>query len=244
MKIIFSRKGFDSAAGGSPSPIIDGRPISLPIPTDSQSVTTYADLGLSEIVEAATNGRIAGDHLCHHDPMFEQDRCAFGQADAAQGHLAKNDVGVDDLFLFFGLFSEPNRRNRHHRFFGFLQVERVVHLGTDPTEDDQPPGFARRHPHTIGRWQPSNTLYLGRGATAGDAHDDLRLSLPGGLVTRWRVPPWLPEVGLTYHAREDRWHGADTLNSVSRGQEFIADVGKRDDARQWCDDIVRRISGG
>lgn len=29
MRVIFSRKGFDSAAGGAPSPIIDGGPVSL-----------------------------------------------------------------------------------------------------------------------------------------------------------------------------------------------------------------------
>jgi hypothetical protein len=33
MKIIFSRKGFDTTFGGVPSPIIHGVPYSLPIPT-------------------------------------------------------------------------------------------------------------------------------------------------------------------------------------------------------------------
>ena len=32
MKIILSRKGFDSSSGGGPSPIVDGRCLSLPIP--------------------------------------------------------------------------------------------------------------------------------------------------------------------------------------------------------------------
>jgi hypothetical protein len=35
MKVILSRKGFDSASGGMPSPILpDGTLISLPIPCD------------------------------------------------------------------------------------------------------------------------------------------------------------------------------------------------------------------
>ena len=47
MKIIFSRKGFDTKFGGAPSPIIDGVPYSLPIPTgDYPSVSTYRDLNL------------------------------------------------------------------------------------------------------------------------------------------------------------------------------------------------------
>jgi hypothetical protein len=242
VKIIFSRKGFDSGAGGVPSPIIDGRPISLPIPTKRRSETTYADLWLSQIVEAATKGRIAGTSLCHHDPMFEDGRCAFGQTGAAQAHLANNVVGVGDVFLFFGLFAEPCGRDRHHRFFGYLQIEDVISLGAHPVADDHPRGFAMRHPHTLGEWNPNNTLYLGRGQIARSAQDGLRLSRPGGGVSHWSVPPWLVEVGLTYHARPDRWEGTDTLNVAARGQEFIAEAGERDDARRWLEDVISGIS--
>ena len=52
MKIIFSRKGFDSAAGKAPSPIIEQEPISLPIPTLERSCglqKSFSDLkGLTE----------------------------------------------------------------------------------------------------------------------------------------------------------------------------------------------------
>jgi len=222
MKIVLSRKGFDSGAGGVSSPIIDGKPISLPIPTKHRSVTTYADLGLSEVVEAATNGRIGGGNLCHHDPMFAGGRCAFGQTGAAQAHLANNAVGVGDVFLFFGLFAELGARDRHHRFFGYLQVEEVVLLGAHPVADDQPPGFTKRHPHTLGDWNPNNALYLGRGEAADTAHDDLRLTWPGSAVSRWRVPSWLREIGLTYHAQAYRCEAPDTLSVAARGQEFVA----------------------
>jgi putative DNA base modification enzyme with NMAD domain len=241
MKIIFSRKGFDSGTGGAPSPIIDRRPISLPIPTRHRSETTYADLGLSEIVEAVTKGRIAGTSLCHNDPMFENNRCAFGQTGAAQAHLANNAVGVGDVFLFFGLFAHPDGRDRHHRLFGYLQVEEVIPLGRHPVEDDQPPGFLRRHPHTLGEWNPNNTLYLGQGQVTRAAHDDLSLSRPGSAVSRWRVPSWLREVGLTYHARADRWEGADTLSVAARGQEFVSDVGDRQDAHRWLEDMLSAL---
>ena len=44
MKIVLSRKGFDSAAGGVASPILpDGKMLSLPIP-DRSSPITYADI--------------------------------------------------------------------------------------------------------------------------------------------------------------------------------------------------------
>ena len=50
MKLVFSRKGFDSSAGGFPSPIINGKPISLPIP-HSNSKVSYQHFDLGKIVK-------------------------------------------------------------------------------------------------------------------------------------------------------------------------------------------------
>lgn len=243
MRIIFSRKGFDSAAGKAPSPILDGRPLSLPIPTTRRSTTTYDMLGLGDIVEHVSRGRLSRNNLCHHDPMFENGKCAFGQTGAAQSHLANNSVGVGDVFLFFGLFAHSNGQDRHHRFFGYMSVDEIVSLGSSPNAGDHPLGFSMRHPHTLGEWNSNNTLYIGPGATTDSTCDELRLSLPGGSVSRWRVPSWLREVGLTYHARTDRWEGADTLNVVARGQEFVADIGEREDAHHWCENIISTLKG-
>jgi Nucleotide modification associated domain 3 len=110
MKVVFSRKGFDSAAGKAPSPIIGGEPISLPIPTKGRSETSYVMMGLGKIVERITKGRIGAGDLCHEDPMFLNGRWAFGQRGRAQSHLEKNDVGVGDVFLFFGLFASLDGR--------------------------------------------------------------------------------------------------------------------------------------
>jgi hypothetical protein len=117
MKVIFSRKGFDTSKsfGRVPSPIIEGAPISLPIPTQHRSVTTYRQAGLGQIVEQVSKGRIRADDLCHEDPMFFDGRWAFGQVGAAQSHLERNGVGVGDVFLFFGLFASLDGRDRHHR---------------------------------------------------------------------------------------------------------------------------------
>jgi hypothetical protein len=150
MKVIFSRKGFDSAAGKAPSPIIGGDPISLPIPTERRSETSYLVIGLGKIVEQITKGRIGADCLCHEDPVFLNGRWAFGQAGAAQSHLEKNEVGIGDVFLFFGLFASLDGRDRHHRIFGYMEIEEVCRLGSRPSESDNPKGFLRRHPHTMG----------------------------------------------------------------------------------------------
>lgn len=129
MKVILSRKGFDSAAGKAPSPIIGGRPFSMPIPASKNSVTTYGDIGLGEAVARITKGRLTGSDLCHHDPMFVSGECIFGQTGAAQSHLARNRVGPGDLFLFFGLFADEETKARHHRFFGYLKVQSCMEVG-------------------------------------------------------------------------------------------------------------------
>ena len=244
MKLIFSRKGFDSATGGFPSPVVDGVPVSLPIPAETRSHTTYADLGLGTLVERVTGGRLTGANLCHCDPMFENGRCAFGQVAAAQSHLANNGVSVGDVFLFFGLFSDPDGSDRHHRIFGYLRVEERLCLGPNPDRTAQPDGFGIRHPHTIGRWPRNNCLYVGRGLKAAAADDDLRLSRPGGPVSRWRVPRWLRRTGLTYHGRADRWEGQDALRTVGRGQEFVADISHTNEARTWIEHVIDSIGSG
>ena len=173
--------------------------------------------------------------------MFDNGRCAFGQVAAAQSHLANNGVSVGDVFLFFGLFSNIDGSDRHHRIFGYLRVEERRRLGPDPGPTAQPDGFGIRHPHTIGVWPRNNCLYVGRGLKAAAAGDELRLSRPGGPVSRWRVPRWLRRTGLTYHGRADRWEGRDALRTVGRGQEFVAEISRTGEARTWVEQVIDSI---
>ena len=122
MKIILSRKGFDSANGGVASPLFDdGTAVSLPIPAGwgcparfdrvSAPGTTY-DGDLGTLVEQLTRGRVPARARCHLDPdlhvvAMDHDgawQAAFGQVGAAQRHLEHEAVGAGDLFLFFGWF--------------------------------------------------------------------------------------------------------------------------------------------
>lgn len=240
MKIVLSRKGFDTTSGGAPSPIIEGAPFSLPIPTGKYpSVSTYGALGLGDLVSKANSKWTAGT-LCHEDPMFWDDKCAFGQTSAAQSHLAKHEVGVGDVFLFFGLFAELGPNDRHHRIFGYLRVEKVQKVGCHPSGDEVG-GTPRKHPHTIGRWDAKNTIYLGPGRKAKKADAALRLTKLGGPLLHWRVPNWLRETGLTYHRRDERWSEEGTLHAVGRGQEFVTDIGEKPEAKKWLDDVLALI---
>lgn len=269
MRIVFSRKGFDSGSGGCPSPIRNGRPIALPIPTRNRSTVRFADLGLGGLVEALTRGAVTGASLCHPDPDLE--RGAFGQAGAAQGHLAKRAVREGDVFLFFGLFRELDptsplprfdpRARAHHRLFGWLRVGRIVRLGADGSCARQ--GFPElaRHPHLGPGWNANNTLYLaarelelpGAGRAlpgsgpARHASPRLRLTVEDGPASLWSVPAWLDPtrggVGMSYHADPARW--ADRrCRIVARGQEFVAEVGERADALDWLVETIAEMADG
>lgn len=242
MRIIFSRKGFDSAAGGGPSPVINGKPISLPIPSGGYSQTRYQDIGLAREVEHASRGKLTGADFCHLDPMFlDGGTCLFGQCGAAQSHLANNGVQVGDVFLFFGLFIGEKTRERHHRIFGYQRIERMVDLAQCSAEE-RAELAALGHPHALGMHGKNDVIYIGEGRAANRATPKLRLTVPGGPLTIWRRPEWLQQGGLTYHHRADRWLPRGRLRSVARGQEFVADIGRRTTPLAWLRKMIDEIN--
>jgi hypothetical protein len=116
MRVILSRKGFDSSCGGVPSPILeDGSLCPLPIPSTGPPClkdVMWRGKPLSTIAQTITNGRIGPRTGVHLDPDLQASarprtsgwRPAFGQAGAAQAHLDNRRVGIGDIFLFFGWF--------------------------------------------------------------------------------------------------------------------------------------------
>jgi hypothetical protein len=123
MKIILSRKGFDSSNGGFASPIFpDGTLLSLPIPQDSDSGCEYSDISFKyentqytyeEIIHNLTNKN--PKKYCHLDPDIREVirkenisnwKAAFGPDTRPHGILRNAGVNEDDgdLFLFFGWF--------------------------------------------------------------------------------------------------------------------------------------------
>lgn len=147
MKLILSRKGFDSSSGGCPNPIFpDGSVLALPIP-DGLSRIRYQDinhellsgesLNVGNFVKQLTKGKIKSDAGAHLDPdllkpaLPRQDlwQPVLGQHGSAQGHLAKQKVDVGDLFLFFGLFRpvEQFKEGRKKPVWRFVPGSRPIH---------------------------------------------------------------------------------------------------------------------
>lgn len=241
MRIIFSRKGFDSAAGGGPSPIVDERPLTLPIPDGKGlSRTTYGDLGLGDHAARASRGKYGADDLCHHDPMFCADGTAIlGQAGSAQGHLARQRVSQGDFFLFFGLFAGGGQAS-HHRIFGYLEIAEIIPLA-DASEAQRQRFLALDHPHALGMHGRNDTLYVGPGATARRASPALRLSVTEGPVGMWQRPPWLRRGEITYFPDKDENWPDGRLYRVGNGQEFVAGIGQRRAPREWLAAILHEI---
>lgn len=212
--------------------------MSLPIP-DIESAMTYRDAGFGEEIEAATHGRISAAHGCHLDPQFHDGRVAFGQTGAALSHLLKNGVDVGDVFLFFGRFRDAVGA-LGHRIFGWMRVDDIHDEGEQRNPRDLL-GAGMVHPHTEGRYGTRNTIFLGEGWNRAPAVPELCLTQPHGPLSAWIVPEWPNRTGLTYHARPDRWTPPNRLRAVSRGQEFIADIGDCPVALQWITQVTNLI---
>jgi hypothetical protein len=127
MKVILSRKGFDSAYGGYPSPILpSGETVSLPIPLEDSiryndlmiGGSTYCNLmaGLKPKIKSKRKWLdLDKETRCHLDPDIHKNfidrepgwKPCFGQIDSARSHLENQRIRDDDLFLFFGWFRNP-----------------------------------------------------------------------------------------------------------------------------------------
>ncbi len=283
MKIVFSRKAFDSQYGRVPSPVFpDGTGLPLPIP-DRRAPTRFRDvrwgsMSLGPLVECLTKGRVPGEYTCHLDPDLRAGalprpsgwRPAFGQHAAAQGHLQNQGVGPGDLFLFFGRFrpveSPAGATWRYvrstpvvHRLFGWLQVSEAVRVGPDPEPTLAVHPWLSAHPHLNGgRWPTNNTIYIASrtlnidgtetarsgGGVFGGPGDNLTLTAPGKLCSRWRLPAWFWPPGwpprLSYHSDEARWRRREPwvyVDTVGKGQEFVFDAHGVPEASVWLREL-------
>lgn len=169
MRVILSRKGFDSANGGIVSAIMpDGTLLSFPIP--SNDADTYDRLFHQGVPFSKILGDLGykGPMTCHVDPDLDTTRRnqkpaewkpIFGQIDAASGYLKKTvGIKVGDVILFFGNFHWVECVDGKYRYvkktgnfykdndlqciWGYMQVGQII---TDPEEQKK----YRWHPHAV-----------------------------------------------------------------------------------------------
>lgn len=184
MQIILSRKGFDSSAGGIPSPIMpDGSLLPLPIPQADGPVKfsqlQFQDKPLSRLIKQLGGKDWRG--RCHLDPDLMPDLLirpdgwypTLGQHGIAQRHLETENVGAGDLFLFFSWFRQTHWHKGKlcfvpdapdlHLIYGWLQIAQVV-KSDDLTLERWPELGDHPHLHKAfehnALYQPTNKLIL------------------------------------------------------------------------------------
>lgn len=190
MRIILSRKGFDSSYGGMPSLITPkGGLISFPIPSKSEK-DSYTHLRcnydggvlrMSEVMEMIRpsykeNGAwrmLSDSSTCHLDPdlsaLAKQRvtgwRGSFGQTGAAQRVLMNAAIMPDDLFLFFGWFNSLHSSFSDYANTGKHLIFGYLQIGEiiRPAEDHIPAWLAD-HPHAARarRGDEVNCIYVAR----------------------------------------------------------------------------------
>lgn len=254
MKIILSRKGFDSANGNQPNPIMpDGTLLALPIPDDDGN-NTYSFLhwnGLSyyDIIQSLKpNTKLKAEDCCHLDPDLRAEvkerlsgwKPAFGQADSALKHLQKKGVKEGDLFLFFGWFRKTEiikgkleyakDAKDLHVIYAYMQIGKII-KPKDNFED-----WLKEHPHIGDKKQrnddsnaiflPSDTLDMLPGYKGCDVltFNDARV-LTNTIKYKSRRYWKLPDF---FEKVAISYHPHPWENgyfkSAGRGQEFVIDV--------------------
>lgn len=183
MKVVFSRKGFDSQYGAIPNAVLpDGTLVSFPI-EDAKSIVTAEDVrrggeSVGEMVEQLTGGRMPRAYRAHLDPDLDTEgyprrpgwRPVLGQTGSSLGHLAKQGVGGGDLFLFFGWYRPVERVGGRwvyvrgvpavHALWGWL------HVGAAFAHTDVPAdacGWLAYHPHLQRSARRQHKLYVASG---------------------------------------------------------------------------------
>ena len=265
MKIILSRKGFDSSSGGQPSPIMpDGTLLSLPIPSDEDldnkySTISWNDMSYYEIIRSLNpRSKINNESHCHLDPDLRgcvRDResgwkPAFGQISSPLTLLRNNDVSIGDLFLFFGWFKATEIVNGRlvykknapdlHIIYGYIQVGEIIEKKSDV------PQWLMTHPHASydDSWRKGkNAIFL------PSDHLSFQNNLKGSGVLDFRPDRVLTKSGysrgywdlpsffknVNITCNPNPWRDG-YFKSAGRGQEFIMEA--TPDILKWAKQII------
>ena len=249
MRIILSRKGFDTQYGKQASPILeDGTLLSLPIPAKNDQIhfseLCYKDKSYLQIIRELKPATTIKDYYkCHLDPDIRQEamprqkdwRPLFGQKGAALGHLIKHDIKEGDIFLFFGWFRETETKNGLlsykagapdlHLIYAYFQIGKIYDNMNDLPE------YAHYHPHAQWKSVPkgSNRIFEAsasfslnpsyKGAAPLTYHPKRVLTKPACSKSKWHLPDFFRNLEITYHTKDS--FKDDYFQSASKGQEFI-----------------------
>jgi len=266
VKIILSRKGFDSRNGGYPSPVLpDGKMLSLPIPIEGESLSYDAisapeEKSYAKIIEELGAGVNVGNRGAHLDPDLMANvrgrmagwRPAFGQCGAAGSHLDNCGVSEGDVFLFFGWFQHTETVagrlsycsgiNGFHVIFGYMEIGAIVRSNAEGKEKV----WLLNHPHAKLEWA-NDRIYVAA------PNLSFHPALPGGGVfefderlrltkkeesrrSRWNLDPRVFRNVEISYHSQASWKDGH-FQSAGRGQEFV--INANEGVIQWASDLIK-----
>lgn len=265
MKVIISRKGFDSGYGGMPSPILpDGTMISMPIPSPGDTVRyddlSYNGISYADIIKQLKPNNPVINEECHLDPDIRKDvtcriegwKPAFGQIDAARSHLCNQGVGIGDIFLFFGWFRHTELINGKLQFIGpslgFHAIYGYMQIGEIIERYEKVPAWLESHPHAKQeRWVRNNAIYIASdnlslkpelpGAGCFTFTQNHKLTKDGCSRSVWNLPDFFRAIPITYNAKA--WK-EDGFHSAAKGQEFVFEA--NDKAEEWIKTLLNKAT--
>jgi len=262
MKIILSRKGFDSGNEGY-SPILpDGTLLSFPIP-DETSGLKYSDIyyqgkSFLELWKNLKPKMSDFPEHCHLDPdirpnlrELDEWQPAFGQCEKAQCHLANCGVQEGDLFIFFGSFRRTEEYKGSIRYiqdarpmhviYGYLQIGKIL-------KDYSMINKYYWHPHAseIRRSDPTNTLYLAAerlslcdntpGFGVFTYNDKRRLTAAENNKTAtWKYHDWYSP-DMIYENRKNSSKTPGRLFYAGQWQEIV--LRESSEAEAWAKEVI------
>jgi len=265
MKIILSRKGFDSSYGKGASPIMpNGDLLSIPIPAnEKESGIPYSSI----FYEGQSYASIMKDlelkmpksQSCHLDPDIYPQACKrdkfwqgiFGQHAAAESHLKNQKVEVGDLFLFFGSFKRTCQRKKltferdyqRHIIFGFLKIGKIL----QPSKDKIPPQF-NDHPHVKNKelYANKNSLYIANSKEDFGTFKyskELVLTKNGFPKSYWELPSFFyptKKTSFSRHSQKDfeKRNNKVILKSRGIGQDFV--IRGNEQVTNWAKDLIEK----
>jgi hypothetical protein len=267
LKVIFSRKGIDSAYGKGVSPIFpNGDMLSIPIPAkQKENGIHYSRIsfnGHSLQSYKRQLGLVTEVNKCHYDPCINtnikvegKSWCpSFGTHGAAASHLLNEEVSVGDLFLFFGTFRKVRHNSDRtwsfekefkavHVLFGYLKVKQILYLKHDKKRDIAREKGLCKHPHIQNEYPINNVLFIGESEYSGSFkfHDELILSNDSNKKSVWRVPHFFADCKISRHSNTNRFQkNNDHLlwSTVSIGQEFVCK--ENVDVSGWAKSLIER----
>jgi hypothetical protein len=184
MRLVFSRKAWDSKAGGKPNPIIDGQFVPLPIPKNKHR---GGNVPLKDIYwplqPPISLDVLLGPQVGHFHPdpwlypgMLKKQAGHWLPAQGhtatspAHRHLVKEGITEGDIMLFYGWFRKAKfeqgkltfeeRSPDLHVVFGYLQIDEILENKDFPALTGRLPGLGD-HPHlnnTVG----DDVLYVAK----------------------------------------------------------------------------------